>query len=106
MPSIWPVEMAAVLVVAEKRGRISKDDAARAVEILPSLPSRADGGSLENLITIRLLTCEHQLSAYDACYLELAQRSGLPVSSLDHALRAAAVKFGVPLFTTAEGKKK
>jgi predicted nucleic acid-binding protein len=106
VPSIWPVEMASVLVVAERKGRISTADAVRAVEILLSLPIRADKRNLENLGTLRLLARENKLSAYDACYLELAQRTGLPIATLDHGLQAAAVKCGVPLFIQTEGRKK
>jgi predicted nucleic acid-binding protein len=106
VPSIWPVEMANVLVVAERKSRISTTDAARAVEILLSLPIHADKGNLENLSTIRLLAREHKLSAYDACYLELAQRTRLPIATLDHALQAAAAKCGVSLFFPTEERKK
>jgi predicted nucleic acid-binding protein len=106
VPSIWPVEMANVLVVAERKGRISAADAGRAVEILLSLPIQAEKGDLENLSAIRLLAREHKLSAYDACYLELAQRTGLPIATLDHALQAAAGKCRVTLFSPREGRKK
>lgn len=106
VPSIWPVEMANVLVVAERRSRISAADAAHAVELLLSLPIKADKGYLENFGTIRLLALEHKLSAYDACYLELAQRTGLPIATLDHALQTAAGKCGTPLLTRTPGTKK
>lgn len=106
IPSIWPIEMANVLVVAERRGRISSADAARAVEILLSLPIQAERGNLENLGAIRIMAREHKLSAYDACYLELALRTGLPIATLDHALQVAARKCDVPLFNTTGGKRK
>lgn len=97
VPCLWQVEMANVLVMAERRGRISGADAARAVEILLSLPIRAERGDMENLGAIRRLARELNLSAYDACYLELARRTGLPLAALDRALKAAARKSGVPL---------
>ena len=106
VPSIWPVEMANVLVVAERRGRVSAADAARAMEILLSLPIEAERGERENMVRIRLLAREHKLSAYDACYLELAQRTGFPIATLDHALQAAARNCGVPLFKTIKGRKR
>jgi predicted nucleic acid-binding protein len=40
----------------------------------------------------------HDLSAYDAAYLELAVREGLPIATLDDRLRAAAKAVGVPVF--------
>jgi predicted nucleic acid-binding protein len=41
---------------------------------------------------------EHDLSAYDAAYLELALRKGLPLATLDTRLRNAARRAGVELF--------
>lgn len=40
----------------------------------------------------------HHLSAYDASYLELAIRLGLPLACLDGKLRAAARATGVAEF--------
>jgi predicted nucleic acid-binding protein len=36
-----------------------------------------------------------QLTVYDACYLELARRVGLPLATLDKGLSAAAAKAGI-----------
>jgi len=44
------------------------------------------------------LAREHQLSTYDASYLDLAMRRGLPLATLDKSLRRAAGRCGVPLF--------
>ena len=106
VPAIWPIEMANVLVVAERRGRISAADATRAVELLLSLPIEAEKGGVENMVRISVLAREHKLTAYDACYLELAQRTGLPMATLDHALRAAAHECGVPLFKATKGRNQ
>jgi predicted nucleic acid-binding protein len=40
-----------------------------------------------------------RLSVYDAAYLELAQREGLPLATLDADLRRAAAKEGVALLS-------
>jgi predicted nucleic acid-binding protein len=40
----------------------------------------------------------HRLSAYDASYLELAMRRGLPLATLDDKVKAAANAVGVALF--------
>jgi predicted nucleic acid-binding protein len=45
-----------------------------------------------------LLSRAHSLSAYDASYLELAIRLGLPLAALDGKLKTAAQAMGVPLF--------
>lgn len=43
----------------------------------------------------------HRLTLYDAAYLELAQRSRLPLATLDRQLREAGVAAGVPLLGLA-----
>jgi predicted nucleic acid-binding protein len=41
------------------------------------------------------LAARHKLTLYDAAYLELAQRRGLPLAALDRELRSAAGAEGV-----------
>jgi predicted nucleic acid-binding protein len=94
-PPLWPFEMANVLTVAERRGRISPADASRAVEVLLSLPIRVEPGGIGDMERSRSLAREHGLSAYDACYLDLAQRYGIALATLDAALVRAARKSGV-----------
>ena len=96
VPSLWPVEVGNVLLVATRRNRIRVDDwreiraslEALPIEIDPVTTSRAWGASLE-------LARTHQLSVYDAMYLELAMRLQLPLATLDRALRTAARTVGV-----------
>ena len=96
VPSLWPVEVGNVLLVATRRNRIRADDwreiraslEALPIEIDPVTTSRAWGASLE-------LARTHQLSVYDAMYLELAMRLQLPLATLDRALRGAARTAGV-----------
>jgi predicted nucleic acid-binding protein len=40
-----------------------------------------------------------RISAYDAAYLELAMRRGLPLAALDGKLEAAARAVGVSIFS-------
>ncbi len=96
VPSLWPVEVGNVLLVATRRNRIRVDDwreiraslEALPIEIDPVTTSRAWGASLE-------LARTHQLSVYDAMYLELAMRLQLPLATLDRALHGAARTAGV-----------
>ncbi len=96
VPSLWPVEVGNVLLVATRRNRIRVDDCweiragleALPIEIDPVTTSRAWGASLE-------LARTHQLSVYDAMYLELAMRLQLPLATLDRALHDAARTVGV-----------
>ena len=97
VPPVWPIEMANVLVMAERKKRITAADAARVVELFLALPIEVETGGLQNLHVLQLLAREYGLTAYDACYLELAQRRGLPLASLDQVLNKAARKCGVPV---------
>jgi predicted nucleic acid-binding protein len=49
--------------------------------------------------TILDLARSHKLTAYDAAYLELAMRLGLPLAARDDALERAAQAVGIPVFT-------
>ena len=95
-PSLWRLEVANVLLQAEKRGRIAASDVALRLELLDALPISTDGETdarawREGLALARL----HGLTSYDAAYLELAIRKGLALATRDRALIAAARKAGV-----------
>ncbi|MCY3793968.1 MAG: type II toxin-antitoxin system VapC family toxin [Gammaproteobacteria bacterium] len=95
-PSLWPVEVGNVLLTATRRQRIRVSEwpqiqaslAALPIETDAVSPSRVWGKSLE-------LAQTHQLSVYDAMYLELATRLQLPLATLDGALRTAAQSLGL-----------
>src|SRR3982751_6806584 len=99
VPSLWRLEIANALVVGEWRKRSTQAQAAAFVARLELLPIVVDDETDARAWgeTIRLARA-HQLSAYDAAYLELAMRRGLPLASLDDPLKAAAAAVGVPLF--------
>ena len=96
VPSLWPVEVANVLLAATRRRRIRVDEwpgicahlDALPIEIDPVSTSRVWGAVLE-------LANRHGLSAYDAMYLELAVRMRIPLATLDRALAAAGRAAGV-----------
>lgn len=96
VPTHWSLEVANVLVVAERRGRITQSDASRFVELLRRLPiSVDDETSARALRETLLLARATSLSAYDAAYLELAVRLGLPLATQDASLATAAGKMGI-----------
>ena len=99
VPSVWPLEVANVLLVAERRKRCSEAEAARFIELLERLPIATDGDTARRALhgTYQLAR-EFALTAYDAAYLELAMRLGAPLATLDRQLADAAVKAGVPIF--------
>lgn len=98
VPSLWLLEMGNVLAAAERRGRISKAQSARLVKLLEGLPIAVDHGAADRAMDpVLALAREQGLSAYDACYLELAMREGLPIATRHKALEEAAMRCGVPL---------
>lgn len=97
-PAIWPLEMANAVLVGERRQRLTRADAERFVAALASMRVSFDMDSLYGRLGNSLsLARDHQLSLYDATYLELAIRLGLPLATLDTRLRDAATRAGVPL---------
>ena len=98
VPSIWPLEVCNVLLVAERKKRIGEADSARFIALLTELPIIVEQEPPERMIKeIFALAREHKLSSYDASYLDLAMRKGLPVATLDKNLIAAAKRSKVPI---------
>jgi predicted nucleic acid-binding protein len=97
-PGLWPLELANVLCMAERRGRISLADRTRAMAILAELPIHIDKQTATAAFgPISALASAWDLTVYDACYLELALRAALPLASLDQRLCQAAASAGVRL---------
>ena len=98
VPSICPLELANALLVAERRKRLSKADSARFITLLAELPIIIEQEPPERILKdILTLAREHQISSYDASYLDLAMRKGLPIATLDNGLIAAAKLNQVPI---------
>ncbi len=98
-PALWPLEVSNGLLVAERRRRITRSDAARFASLLMALPIVVEPPDRRGIFeTIPILARRHGLSAYDAHYLELALRGGVPLATLDETLRKAAVSEGVAIF--------
>jgi predicted nucleic acid-binding protein len=98
VPAIWPLEIGNVLLVAERKSRLDKADVVRFLELVGSLPIFVEQESPERMLTdIIALARDLRLSTYDASYLDLAMRSGLPLVTQDKLLVKAAQKCGVPM---------
>ena len=98
VPSIWPLEVGNVLLVAEREKRLSEAGSTRFIALLNELPITIVQEPPERMLKeILALAREHQLSSYNASYLDLAMRKGLPIATLDNALIAAAKKIQVPI---------
>ena len=98
VPAHWPVEVANALLVAVRRGRISREKANRFFGDLRALPIRVDPESSENAYSRAFALAEqYRLTVYDAAYLELANRQNLLLATLDDDLRKAARFAGISL---------
>lgn len=96
VPALWWYEMANALAMAQRRQRLPEADSTRLVELYGMLPIQTDVYlNAEVMWRFRTLAREYDLSAYDAAYLELAQRRGLGLATLDRHLITAARKAGV-----------
>lgn len=99
VPTLWPLEVANILLVGERRGRITQADSATFIGLLEGLPIRIDDETSEHAMKTSLTLARAQnLSVYDASYLELAMRRGLPLATLDTKLKAAASAVGITLY--------
>lgn len=97
VPAHWPVEVGNAILVAIRRGRIPRDKAMRFFGDLHALPIRIDPGSADAALDQVFVLAElHDLTLYDAAYLELAMRAGLPLATLDAELENAAKAEQVP----------
>ena len=95
-PSLWPIEVGNVLLVATRRGRIATEDWPRIHNDLGTLPIEIDPVSVSRVwADVLELAIRHRLSVYDAMYLELAKRLQLPLATLDRALGAAGQSEGL-----------
>jgi len=98
VPSIWPLEVCNVLLVAERKKRIGEAGSARFIALLSELPIIVEQEPPERMIKeIFALARKHKLSSYDASYLDLAMRKGLPIATLDKNLITAAKRSKVPI---------
>lgn len=98
-PAVWPLEVANGLRSAERRGRLDEHSIPTATQLLMTLPIAVeDVTGLEGAIR-RILPLARSLglSAYDAAYLDLATRRGLPLATADEQLARAAKAAGVEL---------
>ncbi len=95
VPAIWWFEVRNFLIVAERRKRIAEADTAAFLREILQFAIRVDRAPDEAQV---LQLCRtYRLSVYDAVYLELARRDGVPLATLDADLAKAAKTEGVSI---------
>ena len=97
VPRIWHLEMRNALLVAERRGRLSRRMAEERLDALAELPIRTDQDP--NFRAAMDLARKRGITFYDALYLELALRMTAALATLDNALARAAASEGLDLLT-------
>ena len=99
VPRLWTFEMANVLALAARRGRIDAKRVERFLSVLSAMPVRFDDVDPQRLARdLVAIARVHELTAYDAAYLELSLRSGAMLATQDGQLANAAERAGVTLF--------
>jgi predicted nucleic acid-binding protein len=93
-PAVWRLEFSNALLVAERKRRLSRDERLQVLDEASRLNLRVDP-TLQDLRRISAMAERHDLSTYDAAYLELALRLGSPLITLDKKLASAAAAAGV-----------
>lgn len=97
VPGIWWYEVRNLLIVGERRERISQADSLRFMLDIAQLAIHVDHG-IDSALVMELAR-NLRLTVYDAAYLALAMRERLPLATLDKALQTAAKATGVAFLT-------
>jgi predicted nucleic acid-binding protein len=96
VPPLWQLEVTNALLVAEARGRLSEAQAARLLALLAQLPINIDQSPTDT-VAVHACARRHNLSAYQASYLVLAERLALSLATADGALAEASRVAGIQL---------
>ena len=103
VPAIWPLEIVNSLVIALRQKDITSAQLEIFVADLKELPVEVDlQGAARAYSSILQISRRHQLSSYDAAYLDLALFEGLPLATVDKNVRSAAKRSGAELFDPRE----
>jgi predicted nucleic acid-binding protein len=94
VPAVWRLEFPNALLVAERRKRLTREERRQILDEAARLRLRVDA-TVPELRAISELAERHDLSTYDAAYLELASRQGATLLTLDKALATAAAAASV-----------
>ena len=106
VPALWPLEVANALTVLRRRRKLTADEARTAIDIIRELPAVIDHEAAALAFTRLVdLASEHELTIYDATYIELATRRQLPLASNDARMKQAANRLGVDLWRSDASEK-
>ncbi len=93
VPSLWHLELANALAMGERKGRITPARASEFISLIDGLPIVIDERTPNvALSSVLELSRREELSAYDASYLELAMRRGVPLATKDNPYTSMSAK--------------
>jgi len=98
VPSHWPIEISNVLRTQRREGRLSIADFHLIMDRLDRLTVHVHPAiDLDEIGPLAQFAVSHELTAYDASYVQLALHNGAPLATLDHAMRRAAAALNIAL---------
>lgn len=99
VPALWSLEIGNILLMTQRKKRISPANAAEFINLLEALNIQIDYHmATRRFYEILSLATAQNLTTYDAAYLELAMRLGLPLATKDIQLQNAANRLGVIVY--------
>jgi len=91
VPTIWPLEVSNVLLLAQRKKRLTALQVSSFIDALSALSITVDASTTARAMhSIYVLAEKTKLTAYNAAYLELALREKIPLATLDNDLMKAA----------------
>jgi predicted nucleic acid-binding protein len=100
VPVVWNLEVANVVAKAEQKGLLLEAQSEAFLEMLAGLDIDVDSDTVATALSDTLqIARRYRLSAYDASYMELSLRAGIPLATLDQDLNKAARRAGIKRFT-------
>jgi len=107
VPAIWALEVANAILTGQRAKRLGQREVNTFTMLLQNLPIVQDVLPItECMARVLPLAAKHNLSAYDAAYLELSLRRGAALATLDRNLQSAALRTRVPIFRGAPGHER
>lgn len=98
VPALWPFEVYHVFWMLRRRSRITDADFSMALQVIDGFTVDIEPASIARVrVDTLALAMRHNLTVYDAAYLELAIRRRIPLATLDGDLVKAAKKAKVKL---------
>ena len=99
VPVVWNLEVANVIAKAEQKGLLVEAQSEAFLEMLSGLDIDVDSDTVATALSDTLqIARRYRLSAYDASYMELSLRAGIPLAALDQDLNKAARRAGIKRF--------